>query len=625
MMQKRGLSTIIVTLILILVSLVAVGIVWVVIRNVIQTGTEGVGLSQFSLSAKILDVSIDNSSNNISLTLKRNAGRGELEGISFVFSSDGNTEVITRNVSLKEMEQMSFNFHLNTSVSDLTSVSIVPLIKQDEKQISGIALDKYNLGNSKNYIPPQTCVPTNCSALGYICGTWNNGTCSGTLNCGNCTGGQTCNASGRCVLQVGGNITGNFRYVRAGAIGTNNGSDWINAYTTFPTTLLRNYTYYIASGNYGSYLFNTAESGTQIITIKKATVLEHGANVGWSDNYGIGQTVFGNSRYLQGYWNFTGVNFRTGYWTFDGSVGSGNNIANYGFTFKTDSNNYTLWPDERYIAISAGQTYTFNNMTLRHFAIVCSGGNNSIYGNNHSEVGVYAAGSQANVISPVLQYFYIDNCQVNMYTNGVNWTVEYGFFGNHWSSAVNHGVQIQDSYSIGNTFRNNIFNYCDPICIEGETGGKFYNNIFIPGPGQYANVRLISGSGGMSVFNTSIYGNTIINHRGWILYQTSGPAGSGNTVQNNLFYNSSGIIDVSGGNTINASYNSYFSCYNVNLSQPGVQNSSGNPFVNMGNGDFRLVSSTNPGLSLPAPYNLDFVGNIRGADGNWDRGAYEYF
>jgi hypothetical protein len=101
--NRRGLSTIIVTLILILVSIVAVGIIWVVVKNIIQTGTEGVGLSQFSLNAKIISVSIDNSSNNISVTVKRNAGKGELEGISFVFSSEGNNEVITRNVSLKEL------------------------------------------------------------------------------------------------------------------------------------------------------------------------------------------------------------------------------------------------------------------------------------------------------------------------------------------------------------------------------------------------------------------------------------------------------------------------------------------------------------------------------------------
>lgn len=37
--NKRGLSTIVVTLIIILISLVAVGIVWVVVRNLINSGT----------------------------------------------------------------------------------------------------------------------------------------------------------------------------------------------------------------------------------------------------------------------------------------------------------------------------------------------------------------------------------------------------------------------------------------------------------------------------------------------------------------------------------------------------------------------------------------------------------
>ena len=49
--KKKGLSTIVITLIIILISLVAVGIIWVVVRNVIQTGTEQVALGQFTLGA----------------------------------------------------------------------------------------------------------------------------------------------------------------------------------------------------------------------------------------------------------------------------------------------------------------------------------------------------------------------------------------------------------------------------------------------------------------------------------------------------------------------------------------------------------------------------------------------
>lgn len=195
-MQKRGLSAVLVTLIIILLSLVAVGIVWAVVRNVIQSETKDVSLSQFALSAKIMDVSVDNSSNNISLTVKRNAGKGNLSAISFVFSNGVDSEVLTKNVSLNELEQIRFVFHLNTSVSDLTSVSIYPLINQDGKQILGLILNKYTLGKIKE--TPVQCTPVTCLSLGYQCGSgYANGTCSGTLSCGTCGTGYSC-ISGTC-------------------------------------------------------------------------------------------------------------------------------------------------------------------------------------------------------------------------------------------------------------------------------------------------------------------------------------------------------------------------------------------------------------------------------------------
>jgi parallel beta-helix repeat protein len=65
------------------------------------------------------------------------------------------------------------------------------------------------------------------------------------------------------------NPPSNVRYVRAGAIGNGTGSDWTNAITQLPATLTRGYTYYIADGSYGSYTFDDAVSGTQVITLKK--------------------------------------------------------------------------------------------------------------------------------------------------------------------------------------------------------------------------------------------------------------------------------------------------------------------------------------------------------------------
>ena len=48
-----------------------------------------------------------------------------------------------------------------------------------------------------------------------------------------------------------------------------------------------------------------------------------------------------------------------------------------------------------------------------------------------------------------------------------------------------------------------------------------------------------------------------------------------------------------------------------------------NPFVDYLVNDFHITSEIN-GYSLPSLYNTDMDGNVRGADGVWDIGAYEY-
>jgi len=208
--KKRGLSTIVVTLIIILISLVAVGIIWVVVRNVIQTGTEQVALGQFTLDAKIKDVGTDNSSNNVTLTVRRNAGAGEFSKINFVFSDGKDSEVITEAVSLNQLEERRFILHLiKLNVSKLISISIVPILNQNGKDIIGNVLDKYTIGSGQSsIIIPTGCTPSlSCAALNYECGlNWANGSCGTSFNCEppNCTSrygaGYSCNSSGRCVF-----------------------------------------------------------------------------------------------------------------------------------------------------------------------------------------------------------------------------------------------------------------------------------------------------------------------------------------------------------------------------------------------------------------------------------------
>lgn len=104
----------------------------------------------------------------------------------------------------------------------------------------------------------------------------------------------------------------NTLYVRAGATGNGNGSDWSNAFTRLPDTMERGVTYLVADGNYSNHDFSDAVSGTDKIYIRKATVHDHGTDTGWVDSYGDGQAVFGI------------LNFTTGYYVFDG-------VTDYGF------------------------------------------------------------------------------------------------------------------------------------------------------------------------------------------------------------------------------------------------------------------------------------------------------
>jgi hypothetical protein len=88
--DKRGLSTIIVTLIIILLSLVAVGIVWVVVKNIIVGGGAGVEVSSKCLNVEV-DASNVNCSNGVAnkmcdITLTRTGtGSDQIAGVKLVF------------------------------------------------------------------------------------------------------------------------------------------------------------------------------------------------------------------------------------------------------------------------------------------------------------------------------------------------------------------------------------------------------------------------------------------------------------------------------------------------------------------------------------------------------------
>lgn len=120
------------------------------------------------------------------------------------------------------------------------------------------------------------------------------GTGAGTAGTGGTGGGA--GGSGAAGGGGGGPVTvcnDDCHFVRAGAQGADDGSDWTNAWTELPADLERGHIYFIAEGAYPAYTFDDAESGTDVIRVLRATAHDHGTDVGWDDSYGAGTASWG--------------------------------------------------------------------------------------------------------------------------------------------------------------------------------------------------------------------------------------------------------------------------------------------------------------------------------------------
>jgi hypothetical protein len=121
--------------------------------------------------------------------------------------------------------------------------------------------------------------------------------------------------------------------------------------------------------------------------------------------------------------------------------------------------------------------------------------------------------------------------------------------------------------------------------------------------------------------NFLVYNNTLYTIQGaysGVVIQS----GTGNVVQNNIWYSS--VRTNNSGVTLGNNWYYNTTQDNDATTTKIVCTANCNVFTNGANKNFHLASATGSGLTLPAPFNVDPDGNTRGADGAWDRGAYEF-
>ena len=443
-----------------------------------------------------------------------------------------------------------------------------------------------------------TCNPTSCSS------TTGSVTITATPTAGSTFTGWSgaCTGTGTCTIASSASVTATFTlipvtggttvYIRSGATG--NGTDWTNALPALPSTLTRGYTYYIADGTYGSYTFDDAVSGTQLITVKKATATDHGTNTGWVSTYGDGRAELG------------ALTFSTDYYVVDGQKGSGSaNLADrdYGFYIKSGGT----------IISSDGSA---NYITIKRMEIEGTGRDAGTAADTTwpSNKGFYLSGTHTNwIVSNI--YLHDTGNMSFQWASLSNSVVENSYIARNESSSAAHAEGVY-GFGSNNTIRNNVWEDIEGtgvIMISGS-GWKVYNNVMFwtptyagGGTGNGAVADWSDSSTASAAANNLIYSNTIINQKGYSSgFNFIHTGSTGNIASNNLRYLANSSSNTTGSNNIIAPTD---------------------PFVNWQARDFRLNSSSgaiNAGATLGSEYAVDLVGTVRPQGSAFDAGAYEF-
>lgn len=428
-------------------------------------------------------------------------------------------------------------------------------------------------------------------------------------------------------------------YVRAGAAGTSDGSDWTNACTDFTgscavSSLVRGDTYYVASGTYAGRTFDTATSGTLVITIKGATVADHGTSTGWVNTYSV-STADGGSQAVWSHRSPTTIELYNSYFVFDGAVGSlSTTKTDYGFkvsgpTCPAGHQGFDVW----------GPSGIATNITIKHITYTGCTSVGDI-GLEAIQVGCGACHLDTITISDSL---FSDMSRVVDFSNVNNIVYERNISQGQWSSAANHGETISfnnnnaPAESVNGTVRYSQFLSSEGTATiacglfgEGNAceGLKVYGNLFM-NKVDGGNGIIATGSSGFAYLrNVLVYNNTFLRNDAQLMWLCSGDCANstGNEFKNNFVYDSAATID-SGTGSITSDSNRFYNISSGAAFGTNQQTTTGGacPFVSCtAPYNLRLLSATNAGTSLASPYNVDPDGVTRGSDGTWDRGAYEF-
>jgi hypothetical protein len=394
-------------------------------------------------------------------------------------------------------------------------------------------------------------------------------------------------------------------FVKSGATG--NGSSWTSAWninTIGWSSLSAGDTVCIAGGTYSGTL-TTGKSGTAggPIVVRRAVASDAtcgSSTAGWSSSYDA-QVVI------------AGINLQNDYVTIDGAVANG---------IKMNLANSSGSPS------AIGVSGPTNSVTLRYIEVAGPCGTTACNQNGDSrsiDLNHWNGASYDLQNNMLIQYANLHGaCTIMWSAHSTNGIIEHSRFADSADSTPGnpncHPNVIAEQDSTNMTFRyNEVTNWEVEGIMACPNGGcssswDIYGNLWHdPMTDSYPRVLEAQGNsnGPYHFYNNTVVGVSYAVHS----TANGGSFAAGSVGNNNIYWNTPGPGLPS---------NDYDLC-NSNCSETHLQTySNTNLFTNYSGQNYSLAIATTAGVTLPSPYNMDYIGVTRGADGTWDRGAYEY-
>ncbi|MFA5953145.1 MAG: archaellin/type IV pilin N-terminal domain-containing protein [Candidatus Pacearchaeota archaeon] len=186
--DKKGVSSVITTLLIIVVALVAVVIVWGVVKNVSDKTKERAVLDVLLIDLDIQKVTFNQSESLATIWIKRNKGEGNLVGVRFILTNGYHSQVYDENTTMQELGSQVFPLTYNDSLSEIYVSPIIEL--SSGERIYGEVLEYYKYAEPSalflNFCGNDIC---NEGEDAQWCGKWNG------LDCDPVCGNSVCESS----------------------------------------------------------------------------------------------------------------------------------------------------------------------------------------------------------------------------------------------------------------------------------------------------------------------------------------------------------------------------------------------------------------------------------------------